>query len=131
MYNKIITRTFRKKIPSKITVKNKIMPFSSGKIMQNFHESWNYKGSPSVQHISSTQKGHSFSALKIPEFYTKNPTVQHTPQFHTKNPRVQHTPQFHTKNPQVPHLKPLSSTPKTPQFHTKNPLSSKHPSDEK
>ena len=78
--------------------------------------------SPLVQHISSTQKGHSFSALKIPQYHTKNPTVQHTPQFHTKKTQVPHlkplsstpkTPQFQT---------PLSSTPKAPQFHTKNPL---------
>ena len=38
---------------------------------------------PSVQHISSTQKGHFFSAPKTPQFHTKNPSVQHTPQ--TKN----------------------------------------------
>ena len=48
--------------------------------------------SPSVQHISSTQKGHSFSAPK--------------------------NPQFHTKNPSVPHQKHLSSTIKTSQFNT-------------
>ena len=57
---------------------------------------------PSVQHISSTQKGHSFSAPK---------SLSSTPK----------TPQFNT-NPSVPHQKtlsstPLSSTPKTPQFH--------------
>ena len=32
---------------------------------------------PSVQHISSTQKGHSFSAPEIPQFNTKNPSVTH------------------------------------------------------
>ena len=54
---------------------------------------------PSVQHISSTQKGHSFSAPKIPQFHTKNPSVPH-------QKTLSSTP-------------PLSSTPKTPQFHTK------------
>ena len=39
---------------------------------------------PSVRHISSTQKGRSFSAPKIPQFHIKNPSVQHIPQFHTK-----------------------------------------------
>ena len=68
-------------------------------------------GSPSVQHISSTQKGHSFSVPK-------------NPQFHTKNISVQHTPQFHTKKPSVLNRKPLRSAPKTHQFHT--PLSSTH-----
>ena len=71
---------------------------------------------PSVQHISSTQKGLSFSAHKSLSSTPK------TPQFNT-NPSVPHpkplsstqTPQFHTKNPSVP--PPLSSTPKTPQFH--------------
>ena len=53
--------------------------------MQNFHESWNCKGSPSVQHISN-----SFSALKIPHFHTKNSSVPHIPQFNTKNPSVPH-----------------------------------------
>ena len=62
---------------------------------------------PSVQHISSTQKGHSFSAPKIPQFHTKNPSVQHKPLSSTpKNPQF-HPPQFHTKNPSVPHKKPL------------------------
>ena len=32
---------------------------------------------PSTQHISSTLKGHSFSAPKIPQFNTENPSVQH------------------------------------------------------
>ena len=50
--------------------------------------------SPSVQHISSTQKGHSFSAPKIPQFHSK------TPQFNTPPP------------PSVPYQKLLSSTPK-------------------
>ena len=45
---------------------------------------------PSIQQISSTQKGHSFSAPKIPQFHTKNSSVQHAPQFHIKNPSVQH-----------------------------------------
>ena len=60
---------------------------------------------PSVQHTSSTQKGHSFSAPEIPKFHTKNPSVQHNPLSSTPK-----TPQFHTKNPSVPHRKPLSST---------------------
>ena len=58
---------------------------------------------PSVQHISSTQKGHSFSAPKIPQFHTKNPSVPH--------PSVQHQKSLSST--------PFSSTPKTPQFHTK------------
>ena len=98
---------------------------------------------PSVQYISSTQKGHSFSAPKIPQFHTKNPSVQHTPlsstpktpqfhplsstpktpqfhppQFNTKNPSAP-PPQFHSENSSVQHQKSLSSTPKIPQFHTK------------
>ena len=60
---------------------------------------------PSVQHINSTQKDHSFSAPKIP-------------QFHTTNPSVQHTPQFHTENPSVPNPKLLSYRLKTAQFNT-------------
>ena len=40
--------------------------------------------------LSSTQKSHSFSAPKIPQFNTKNPSVQHTLQFNTKKPSVQH-----------------------------------------
>ena len=53
----------------------------------------------SVPHpLSSTQKGHSFSAPKFPQFNTKNLSVQHTPQLNTKNPSVQHTPQFNTKS---------------------------------
>ena len=38
--------------------------------------------------LSSTQKDHSFSALKIPQYHTKNPSVPHAPQFHTRNPSV-------------------------------------------
>ena len=60
---------------------------------------------PWVQHIGSTQKGHSFSASKIPQFNTENPSDQHTPHFHT--PSVLHTPQFHT---------PLGSTPPSDFF---------------
>ena len=56
---------------------------------------------PSVEHISSTQKGHSFEAPKIPQFHVKNPSVQY-------------------RKPLRPTQKPLSSTPKTPLFHTKN-----------
>ena len=59
---------------------------------------------PSVQGISSTQKGHSFSAPKIPQFNTENPSDSHRKaQFHTKNPSVPHIPHFHTKNPSVHH----------------------------
>ena len=81
---------------------------------------------PSVQHISSTHKSHSFSASKIPQF--KHPSVPHqkplsftpkTLRFNTKNPSVPH--------PSVQHRKPLISTQKIPQFHTKNP-SVQHPS---
>ena len=71
------------------------------------------KGSP----ISYTQKGHSFSAPKIPQFPTKNREFNTPPQFHSKNPSFP-LPQFHSKNPSVPLQKPLSSTPKTPQFDT-------------
>ena len=99
------------------------------------------EGSPSVQHISSTQKGHTFSAPKIPQSLTKTPSVQHTPRFHTKNPSiqhqnpsVQHALHFHTNNPSVPHNPQfhttLSSTPPSvphnPQFHITNP-SVQHP----
>ena len=40
---------------------------------------------PLVQHIRSTQKGHSFTTNKIPQFNTKNLSVpdQKTPQFDT------------------------------------------------
>ena len=48
---------------------------------------------PSIQHISSTQEAHSFSALKIPQFNTKKPPVPQHPQLHTgpnsTNPSVQ------------------------------------------
>ena len=63
--------------------------------------------------ISVTHKNHTFSASKIPQFNTKNPSLQH------QNPLVQHqkplsstleTPQFHIKTPSVLHQKPLSST---------------------
>ena len=47
-----------------------------------------------------------------PQFNTSVPLLDHT----FSAPKI---PQFHTKNPSVPHQKPLSSTPKTPQFHTK------------
>ena len=59
---------------------------------------------PSVQHISSTYGPH-LSAPKIPQFHTKNPSVQH------QNPlsSTPKTPQFHL---------PLSSTPKIPQLNT-------------
>ena len=74
-----------------------------GRNSLNFFQHWLTKGplsstSPSVQHISSTQKGHSFSASKIPQFHTWNPSVQYTPS--------------------VPYQKPLSSTPlsSTPGF---------------
>ena len=52
---------------------------------------------PSVQHISSTQKGHFFLAPKIPQFHIENQSVQETPQFYTKKPSVPHQKlQFHT-----------------------------------
>ena len=50
---------------------------------------------PSVQHISSTKKGHCFSVPKIPQFNAKNLSVPHSPQFNT----------------------PLGSTPKILQFN--------------
>ena len=67
---------------------------------------------------------HTFSAPKIPQFHTKNPSVQHkslsstpkTPQFHPLS-STSKTPQFNT-HPSVQHQKPLSSTPKTSQFKT-------------
>ena len=68
----------------------------------------------SVQHISITQKGRSFSAPKIPPFHTENSSVQHTPQFHTKNPSVQHQKPLSSTHPFLPHKKPLSSTPAEP-----------------
>ena len=49
-----------------------------------------------------------------PQFNTSVPLMDHT----FSAPKI---PQFHTKNPSVPHQKPLSSTRKPPQFHTKNP----------
>ena len=69
----------------------------------------------SVQHISSTQKGHSISAHKIPHFHTHLSSTPKTPRFNTKNPSVPHQkpPQFNTH---------LSSTLKNPQFN--KPLSS-------
>ena len=44
---------------------------------------------PSIQQISSTQKGQFFSAPKVPQFHTENPSVQHNPLSST------HPPQFH------------------------------------
>ena len=62
---------------------------------------------PSVPHpLSST---HQFQ-IKGPLLF-----IPKIPQFHTKNPSVQHTYQFHIKNPSVP--APLSSTPKNTQFN--------------
>ena len=61
---------------------------------------------------SVPHKDHTFSAPKIPQFNSKNPSVQHPPLFHT---------------PSVQHPKSLSSTPKTPQLNTASvphPLSS-------
>ena len=73
----------------------------------NLHINGAQTSTPSVQHISSTQKDHSFSA---PE-------------------------PFSSSSPSVHHQNPLSSTPKTPHFHTKypsvqnqNPLCSTHTS---
>ena len=69
---------------------------------------------PSVPHrplqfnTSVPHKDHTIAAPKIPQFNTKNSSVQHIPQFQTNNPSVQHQ-------------KSLSSTPKTPQFNTKTP----------
>ena len=59
---------------------------------------------PSVQHISSTQKGHFFQPPKFVSSTQKN-------QFHTKKR------QFNTKNRQF--ITPVSSSQKN-QFHTKN-----------
>ena len=62
-----------------------------------------------------------------PQFNTSVPLLDHT----FSAPKI---PQFHTKNPSVQHQNPLSSTPKTPQFKTPpsvphlKPLSSTHPS---
>ena len=84
---------------------------------------------PSVQHISSTQKGHSFSASKIPQFHTENPSVQHrkplsstqpsVPQqkpFSSTYPSISHQKPLSSTHPSVPLQKPLSSTPKTEKF---------------
>ena len=73
-------------------------------------------GSPSVQHISSTQKDHSFSGPKIPQFHTKNPSVLHQKPLSS----TLKTRQFHTPLSSTP--KPLTSAPKTFRFNT--PLSS-------
>ena len=85
---------------------------------------------PSFQHISSTKKGHSFSAPEIRQFHTKNPwdphqkplsSTQKTLQFHTQTPQFHtKTLQVHTENPSVPYIPQfntlLSSAPKTPQL---------------
>ena len=63
---------------------------------------------------SVPHKDHTFSVPEIPQFHTKNPSVQHTPLRSTPK-----TPQFNTKTLLVRHQNPLSSTPKTRQFHTK------------
>ena len=55
---------------------------------------------PSVQH-----KDHTFSAPEIPQFNTKNPSVQHEKPLSSTPKNVQ----FHI---------PLISTPKNPQFNT-------------
>ena len=49
-----------------------------------------------------------------PQFNTLVPHKDHT----FSAPKIL---QFHTKNPSVQHQNPLSSTPKTPRFHTENP----------
>ena len=48
-----------------------------------------FRGSPSVPHISSTQKGHSCSALKISQFNTKNPSVPNQKPLRSTHPSVQ------------------------------------------
>ena len=45
--------------------------------MNSYHNYHHVKRVPSVQHVSSTQKGRSFSAPKIPQFLTKKASVRH------------------------------------------------------
>ena len=66
---------------------------------------------PSVRHrppqfnSSVPHKDHNFSAPKIPQFHTKNPSGPPPPLSSTSK-----IPQFNTKTPSVPHQKPLSFT---------------------
>ena len=78
------------------------------------HEYPSFPHRPPQFNTSVQHQDHTFSAPKVPQFHTKNPSVPpppsstpKTPQFNTKTPSVQ-PPQFHTKNPPVQH---------TPQFH--------------
>ena len=70
---------------------------------------------PTQFNTSVPHKNHTFSAPTIPQFNTKNPSVQH------RNSSVPHLKPLSSTLPSVSHRKPLSSTPKPPQFHIKNP----------
>ena len=90
---------------------------------------------PSFQHISSTKKGHSFSAPEIRQFHTKNPWDPHQKPLSStqKNPPVPHPdPPVPHQDPSGPHRKPLSSihpsVQHTPQFSTENPSTEKNSS---
>ena len=76
---------------------------------------------PSVQHISSTLKGHSFSAPKIPQFNTPLSFTPKTTRFNTNNLSIPPLPLSSTPKP-LSSANPLSSTPKpfgpnSPQFN--------------
>ena len=72
---------------------------------------------PSVQQISSTQKGHSFPALKsltstpkTPVIHTKNPSVQHQKPLSSSHFSVSLQKALSSTHLLVPHQRPLSST---------------------
>ena len=105
--------------PSNVMPQKWLLSFSSfqQKILKHFWEVISKIGNnwlpiiryPSVPHrppqfnTSVQHKDHTFSAPKIRQLNTKNPSAQHFPQFNTSlsstHPSVQHPPQFYTKNP--------------------------------
>ena len=94
--------------------------------MRTFFKNFRFHGKdnqwvPSVQHISSTLKGHSFSAPKIPQFNTPLSFTPKTTRFNTNNLSIPPLPLSSTPKP-LSSANPLSSTPKpfgpnSPQFN--------------
>ena len=74
---------------------------------------------PPQFNTSVLHRDHTFSAPQIPQFNTRNPSVQH------QNPSLLYEKPISSTHPSVPLQEPLSSTPKPRQFHTKN-LSVQH-----
>ena len=88
---------------------------SSSVLLVTWVNFWRVRGppqfhTPSVQHISFTQKGRSFSAPKLPQFHTENPLLQHRKPLSSTYPSVSHQKTLSSTYLSVPHQKPVSST---------------------